>query len=89
MTKKPKVVVLGGGSGISVVLRGLKHLPIDLTAIVSVADDGGSSGIIRKEFDSPPPGDLRNVLIALSDVEPIIEEVFQHRFKGSSISCKD
>lgn len=86
MTKKPKVVVIGGGSGISVVLRGLKYLPIDLTAIVSVADDGGSSGVLRKEFNSPPPGDLRNVLIALSDVEPIIEDVFQYRFdKGSSL----
>ena len=86
MMKKPKVVVIGGGSGISVVLRGLKYLPIDLTAIVSVADDGGSSGMLRKEFDSPPPGDLRNVLIALSDVELIIEEVFQYRFdKDSSL----
>ena len=84
MNRKPKVVVLGGGSGISVVLRGLKYLPIDLTAIVSVADDGGSSGALRKEFDSPPPGDLRNVLIALSDVEPIIEDVFQYRFKEES-----
>lgn len=84
MNRKPKVVVLGGGSGISVVLRGLKYLPIELTAIVSVADDGGSSGELRKEFDCPPPGDLRNVLIALSDVEPIIEEVFQYRFKKES-----
>lgn len=84
MNKKPKVVVLGGGSGISVVLRGLKYLPIELTAIVSVADDGGSSGVLRKEFNSPPPGDLRNVLIALSDVEPIIENVFQYRFKEES-----
>lgn len=84
MNKKPKVVVIGGGSGISVVLRGLKYLPIELTAIVSVADDGGSSGTLRKEFDSPPPGDLRNVLIALSDVEPIIEDVFQYRFKKNS-----
>ena len=84
MNKKPKVVVIGGGSGISVVLRGLKYLPIELTAIVSVADDGGSSGALRKEFDSPPPGDLRNVLIALSDVEPIIEDVFQYRFKEES-----
>lgn len=84
MNKKPKVVVLGGGSGISVVLRGLKYLPVDLTAIVSVADDGGSSGALRREFDSPPPGDLRNVLIALSDVEPIIEDVFQYRFKEES-----
>ena len=51
MDKKPKVVVIGGGSGISVVLRGLKYLPVDLTAIVTVADDGGSSGLLRKEFD--------------------------------------
>ena len=84
MNKKPKVAVIGGGSGISVMLRGLKYLPVDLTAIVSVADDGGSSGALRKEFDSPPPGDLRNVLIALSDVEPIIEDVFQYRFKEES-----
>lgn len=84
MNRKPKVVVIGGGSGISVVLRGLKYLPVDLTAIVSVADDGGSSGALRKEFNSPPPGDLRNVLIALSDVEPIIEDVFQYRFKEDS-----
>lgn len=84
MNKKPKVLVIGGGSGISVVLRGLKYLPVELTAIVSVADDGGSSGALRKEFDSPPPGDLRNVLIALSDVEPIIEDVFQYRFKEES-----
>ncbi|NME36544.1 uridine diphosphate-N-acetylglucosamine-binding protein YvcK [Fusobacterium sp. FSA-380-WT-3A] len=84
MNKKPKVVVIGGGSGISVVLRGLKYLPIELTAIVSVADDGGSSGTLRKEFDSPPPGDLRNVLIALSDVEPIIEDVFQYRFNENT-----
>lgn len=88
MIKRPKVVVMGGGSGISVVLRGLKYLPLDLTAIVSVADDGGSSGILREEFNSLPPGDLRNVLIALSDVEPIIEEVFQYRFsKDSSIGA--
>lgn len=87
MNKRPKVVVMGGGSGISVVLKGLKHLPIDLTAIVSVADDGGSSGVLRREFNSQPPGDLRSVLIALSDVEPIIEEVFQYRFtKGRGIT---
>ena len=84
MDKKPKVVVIGGGSGISVVLRGLKYLPVDLTAIVTVADDGGSSGLLRKEFDVPAPGDLRNVMVALSDVEPLIEEVFQYRFKKDS-----
>ena len=84
MNKKPKVVVIGGGSGISVVLRGLKFLPVDITAIVTVADDGGSSGVLRREFDVPAPGDLRNVMVALSDVEPLIEEVFQYRFKKDS-----
>ena len=73
-----------GGSGISVVLRGLKYLPVDLTAIVTVADDGGSSGFLRKEFDMPAPGDLRNVMVALSNVEPLTEEVFQYRFKEDS-----
>ncbi|WP_418963838.1 gluconeogenesis factor YvcK family protein [Cetobacterium sp.] len=82
--RNPKVVVIGGGSGLSVVLRGLKHFPIDITAIVSVADSGGSSGILKKEFNIPAPGDLRNVMIALSNVEPLIEEVFQYRFKENS-----
>ena len=82
--RNPKVVVIGGGSGLSVVLRGLKHFPIDVTAIVSVADSGGSSGILKKEFNIPAPGDLRNVMIALSNVEPLIEEVFQFRFREDS-----
>ena len=82
--RNPKVVVIGGGSGLSVVLRGLKHFPIDITAIVSVADSGGSSGILKKEFNIPAPGDLRNVMIALSNVEPLIEEVFQYRFREDS-----
>lgn len=82
--RNPKVVVVGGGSGLSVVLRGLKHFPIDVTAIVSVADSGGSSGILKKEFNIPAPGDLRNVMIALSNVEPLIEEVFQFRFREDS-----
>jgi uncharacterized cofD-like protein len=82
--KKPKVVVFGGGSGLSVVLRGLKQFPVDITAIVSVADSGGSSGILKKEFNIPAPGDLRNVMIALSNVEPLIEEVFQYRFREDS-----
>ncbi|MGL4977455.1 MAG: gluconeogenesis factor YvcK family protein [Cetobacterium sp.] len=82
--RNPKVVVIGGGSGLSVVLKGLKHFPIDVTAIVSVADSGGSSGILKKEFNIPAPGDLRNVMIALSNVEPLIEEVFQYRFSQDS-----
>ncbi|MCM3004518.1 gluconeogenesis factor YvcK family protein [Priestia koreensis] len=77
----PKVVVIGGGTGLSVLLRGLKNYPIDITAIVTVADDGGSSGRLRDELEIPAPGDIRNVLTALSDVEPLVEELFQHRFE--------
>ncbi|MBM7713873.1 putative cofD-like protein [Bacillus thermophilus] len=80
----PKVVVIGGGTGLSVLLRGLKKYPVDLTAIVTVADDGGSSGRLRNELEIPPPGDIRNVLAALSDVEPLIVEMFQHRFNTSN-----
>ncbi len=79
---KKKVVVIGGGTGLSVILRGLKTFPVDITAIVTVADDGGSSGILRKELDIPPPGDVRNVLVALAEVEPLVEELFQHRFSS-------
>ncbi|MDQ0206698.1 gluconeogenesis factor YvcK family protein [Alkalicoccobacillus murimartini] len=81
------VVVIGGGTGLSVLLRGLKTYPVNITAIVTVADDGGSSGILRKELDIPPPGDVRNVLTALAEVEPLVEEMFQHRFaNGTSLS---
>lgn len=82
--KNPNIVVIGGGSGLSVLLKGLKHFPVDITAIVTVADSGGSSGILKREFNIPAPGDLRNVMVALSDVEPLIAEVFQHRFKEES-----
>jgi uncharacterized cofD-like protein len=83
----PKVVIIGGGTGLSVLLRGLKQYPVDITAIVTVADDGGSSGRLRNELNIPPPGDIRNVLAALSDVEPLIEELFQHRFnKGNNLT---
>lgn len=85
-TQLPKVVIIGGGTGLSVLLRGLKHYPVDITAIVTVADDGGSSGRLRDELQIPPPGDIRNVLAALSDVEPLVEELFQHRFnKGNNL----
>lgn len=82
MYKKPKVVVIGGGTGLSVLLRGLKHFPLDITAIVTVADDGGSSGILRTDFNIPAPGDLRNVMTAMCDAEPVLEELFKYRFKG-------
>jgi uncharacterized cofD-like protein len=84
MYVKPKVVVIGGGTGLSVLLRGLKHFPVEITAIVTVADDGGSSGKLRDEFNIPAPGDLRNVMVALSEVEPLVEELLQYRFKEDS-----
>ena len=84
---KHRVVVLGGGTGMPVLLRGLKDYPIDLSAIVTVADDGGSSGRLRTEMSMPAPGDIRNVIAALSDVEPMLMELFQHRFKqGNGLS---
>lgn len=76
-----KIVVIGGGTGLSVLLRGLKQKPFHLTAVVTVGDDGGSSGRLRKELNMPPPGDIRNVILALSDAEPLMEELFQYRFK--------
>lgn len=82
--KKKNVVVIGGGTGLSVLLRGLKTFPVDISAIVTVADDGGSSGRLRKELNIPPPGDVRNVLVALSEVEPLVEELFQHRFANGN-----
>jgi uncharacterized cofD-like protein len=81
---QPRIVIIGGGTGLPVLLRGLKQYPVDITAIVTVADDGGSSGRLREGMDIPPPGDIRNVLAALSDVEPLIEKMFQHRFNTSN-----
>ena len=82
--RKKKIVVVGGGTGLSTLLRGLKMHPFDITAIVTVADDGGSSGRLRDDYDIPPPGDVRNVIAALSDVEPLIEQMFQYRFIHSN-----
>ena len=79
-----KVVVLGGGTGMSTLLRGLKQFPIDLTAIVSVCDEGKSTGILRKEFNTPAMGDIRRVLIALSETEPLVEKMFNYRFETES-----
>ncbi|WP_124728356.1 gluconeogenesis factor YvcK family protein [Staphylospora marina] len=78
----PRVVCIGGGTGLSNILRGLKRLPLDITAIVTVADDGGSSGRLRADLHMPPPGDIRNVLVALADTEPLLERVLQYRFTG-------
>ncbi|MCM3702088.1 YvcK family protein [Paenibacillus macerans] len=75
---------MGGGTGLSVMLRGLKEKPLDITAIVTVADDGGSSGILRNELQMPPPGDIRNVLTALADVEPLLSDMLNYRFAAGS-----
>ncbi|EES73177.1 MULTISPECIES: gluconeogenesis factor YvcK family protein [Paenibacillus] len=75
---------MGGGTGLSVMLRGLKERPLDITAIVTVADDGGSSGILRNELQMPPPGDIRNVLTALADVEPLLSDMLNYRFASGS-----
>ena len=85
MRTKVKVVTIGGGTGLSVLLRGLKKYPLDITAIVTVADDGGSSGKIRSDMNIPSPGDIRNVIAALSDVEPYLEKMFQYRFDSGEV----
>lgn len=81
---KRKVVVLGGGTGSSTLLRGLKEFPLDLTAIVSVCDDGRSTGVLREEFSIPAVGDIRRVLVALSETEPLVMELFNYRFHTTS-----
>jgi len=83
LNRGPAVAVIGGGTGLSVLLRGIKSVTGNITAIVTVADDGGSSGRLRKDFNMIPPGDLRNCLVALADTEPLMERLFQHRFGGT------
>lgn len=80
--KGPNIVAIGGGTGLSALLQGLKNITANTTAIVTVADDGGSSGRLRREFDTLPPGDIRNCLVALADAEPLMRELFQYRFQG-------
>ena len=79
-----KVVVLGGGTGSSTLIRGLKQFPVDLSAIISVCDDGKSTGILREEFNIPAVGDIRRVLVALSETEPLVMELFNYRFNTTS-----
>lgn len=81
---KKKVVVFGGGNGLSTLLSGLKEFPVDITAIVSVSDDGKSTGRLREEFNIPAMGDVRRVLISLSEVEPIVEKLMNYRFQTTS-----
>jgi uncharacterized cofD-like protein len=80
----PKIVAIGGGTGLSTMLRGLKDQTANLTAIVTVADDGGSSGRLRRELGVLPPGDFRNCIVALADAEPLMARLFQYRFGPGS-----
>ncbi len=81
----PRTVVIGGGTGQSTLLRGLKYRIRDITAIVSVADDGGGSGVLRQELGMPPPGDVRNCIQALARVEPTMEALLAYRFQEGSL----
>ena len=80
----PKIVAIGGGTGLATLLRGLKTNTRHITAVVTVADDGGSSGRLRRDLDIPPPGDARNCLVALSDAEPLMERLMQYRFSNGN-----
>jgi uncharacterized cofD-like protein len=81
LRRGPKIVAIGGGHGLSTLLRGLKEYTNNLTAIVTVADDGGSSGVLRRELGVLPPGDVRNCIAALADAEPLVTKLFQYRFE--------
>ncbi|MGL5035902.1 MAG: gluconeogenesis factor YvcK family protein, partial [Microcystaceae cyanobacterium] len=82
LNRGPKIVVIGGGTGLSTLLRGLKQYSANITAIVTVADDGGSSGRLRREIGVLPPGDIRNCIAALADEEKLLTELFQYRFQA-------
>jgi uncharacterized cofD-like protein len=85
-SRGPRVVAIGGGTGMSTLLRGLKQYTSNLAAIVTVADDGGSSGRLRKEYRILPPGDFRQCLVALADAEPLVKQLFNHRFENGSLN---
>lgn len=84
--KKPKIVVIGGGTGVFTVLSGLRDHPLDLAAVVSMADDGGSSGVLREEFGILPPGDVRRVMVALSHSDDrVLSDLFNYRFEQGGL----
>src|ERR687883_1027816 len=85
-SRGPRIVAVGGGTGMSTLLRGLKTYTANLAAVVTVADDGGSSGRLREEYRILPPGDFRQCLIALADAEPLVKQLFEHRFKQGSLN---
>ncbi|MEA4845619.1 MAG: YvcK family protein [Clostridiaceae bacterium] len=81
----PKIVAIGGGTGLSVLLRGLKKYTSNITAIVTVSDDGGGSGLIREDMGILPPGDIRNCIVSLANTEPIMEQLMQYRFREGAL----
>jgi uncharacterized cofD-like protein len=83
LSQGPRIVVIGGGTGLSTLLRGLKRHTANLTAVVTMTDDGGSSGLLQRQMAGGmlPPGDIRNCLVALADAEPLMQELFQYRFE--------
>lgn len=83
---EPAVVAIGGGTGLSTMLRGLKKFTNNITAIVTVADDGGGSGVLRDELNMPPPGDIRNCLQALANIEPTMASLLNYRFCDGSLA---
>ena len=85
LVKGPKIVVIGGGTGLSTMLRGLKYYTSNITAIVTVGDDGGGSGDLREDLGMLPPGDIRNCILALADTEPLMQELLQYRFKDGRL----
>ena len=85
LSRGPKIVVIGGGTGLSILLRGLKLFTTNITAIVTVADDGGGSGKIREDLGMLPPGDIRNCILALAEMEPTMEKLLQYRFQDGSL----
>ncbi|OAA86785.1 gluconeogenesis factor YvcK family protein [Clostridium ljungdahlii] len=85
LVKGPKIVAIGGGTGLSTMLRGLKYYTSNITAIVTVADDGGGSGDLREDLGMLPPGDIRNCIMALADTEPLMEDLLQYRFKDGRL----
>ena len=86
MKEKIKVAAIGGGHGLSTMLRGLKNYVEDITAIVTVADDGGGSGVLREELGILPPGDIRSCILALANAEPIMQELLDYRFSEGSLA---
>lgn len=86
LSGEPKIVAIGGGTGLSTMLRGLKTKTRNLTAIVAVTDDGGGSGVLRQDLGMPPPGDIRNCMQALANVEPVMERLLGYRFTEGSLT---